>query len=89
MPAERQAPLSGGRPLSGPTLDDAIVDAIAQAAGLWKRSSYFWADGYAIVDTEEGEVVWRQERQQRSEAGGPGFSSPAAKKIPSGGARDP
>jgi hypothetical protein len=56
--ADREAPLNAGRALYGLTKPEAI----AAAADLWSEGAR-WALGYVVVDTEEGEVIWRQERE--------------------------
>jgi hypothetical protein len=61
--SDREAPLNAGRPLFGLTQ----AEAVAYAAALWdEECAHLRATGYVIVDTEEGEVVWRQEREQPS-----------------------
>jgi hypothetical protein len=57
--ADRGAPLNAGRALYGLTKPEAI----ANAADLWREGARRWAVGYVVVDTDEGEVIWRHERR--------------------------
>jgi hypothetical protein len=57
-----EAPLDAGRPLFGRT----PADAIAQAAALWEQEAHAAAHGCCVVDTDDGNVVWRQERDPQS-----------------------
>jgi hypothetical protein len=52
------APLIGGRALAGRTTDQAVAHAVT----LWNDGAYPAALGCLVMDTEEGEVVWRSER---------------------------
>jgi hypothetical protein len=57
---EPDVPLTGGRALSGRTPDQAI----AHAAALWNDGAYAAARGCFVMATEEGEVIWRAEREE-------------------------
>jgi hypothetical protein len=56
---DREAPLNAGRPLSGRT----AADAIAEAEVLWE-GAYAAAHGCCVVDTEDGNILWRRERER-------------------------
>lgn len=52
------APLGVGRTLFG----HSPAEAIAHAMQLWQEGAYASALGYCVVDTEDGNVLWRQRR---------------------------
>ena len=58
--ADPTAPLGSGRPLFGRT----AAEAISNAADLWQAGAYASALGCCVVDTEDGSVLWRLEREQ-------------------------
>jgi hypothetical protein len=67
--ADPLAPLGAGRPLFGRT----AAEAIANAADLWKAGAYANALGYCVSDTDDGSVLWQQEREREAfgRPGGP------------------
>ena len=65
--ADQLSPLGPGRPLFGRT----PAEAISNAADLWKAGAYAKALGYCVLDTDDGTVLWQQQRG-RHPARGPG-----------------
>jgi hypothetical protein len=57
--ADREEPLNAGSALNALTREEAISHAIE----LWCDGVNKWSFGYVVVDTDEGEVIWRQERE--------------------------
>jgi hypothetical protein len=58
--ADPQAPLNMGRAMFGQT--DAT--ALSEAAALWTGGAYAAALGYVVVDTDDGRVLCRHERER-------------------------
>jgi hypothetical protein len=58
--ADPMADLGPGRPLFGRT----AAEAIANAGDLWKAGAYAKAVGYCVLDTDDGSVLWQQQREQ-------------------------
>ena len=56
---DSRASLNGGRPLFARTAEKAL----SEAAALWRDGAYRAAAGYVVVDTDDGMVLCRQERQ--------------------------
>ena len=52
------AALTTGRPLFGQNVETAL----AEAGSLWSDGAYAAAKGYVIVDTDDGSVLLRRER---------------------------
>jgi hypothetical protein len=65
------AALTTGRPLFGQSAETAL----SEAGSLWRDGAYAAAKGYVIVDTEDGTVVCRSERDQTA-PGRPGALQP-------------
>jgi hypothetical protein len=57
--SDAMAPLGSGRPLFGRNADEAI----SNAADLWKASANSRSLGYCVLDTEDGTVLWQQQRE--------------------------
>ena len=55
-------PLNGGRGLFGKTVEDAL----SEAASLWNDGAYSAAVGYIVIDTDDGTVLCRRERENRA-----------------------
>ncbi|HEX3407905.1 MAG TPA: hypothetical protein VHS81_11760 [Caulobacteraceae bacterium] len=56
------APLNGGRALFG----QSVEDALSEAASLWRDGAYAAAVGYLVIDTDDGTVLCRGERESRA-----------------------
>jgi hypothetical protein len=55
-------PLNGGRGLFGQT----VTDALSEAESLWNEGAYAAAVGYIVIDTDEGTVLCRRERESQA-----------------------
>jgi hypothetical protein len=63
--ADPMAALGAGRPLFGRT----AAEALSNAADLWKAGAYANAVGYCVLDTEDGSVLWQQQRERGAVVG--------------------
>jgi hypothetical protein len=57
---DASAPLTTGRPLFGQYLETAL----SEASSMWSDGAYAAAKGYVVIDTEDGTLICRRERDQ-------------------------
>jgi hypothetical protein len=54
-------PLNGGRGLFG----QSAAETLSEAASLWREGAYAAAVGYIVIDTDDGTVLFRRERESQ------------------------